>query len=146
MKFHRSSRETQPREQAIDPWLATLMHEPFIPYDEVPKHYGPKDTERDVRVDLGRVVSSSLGHDSWLPEGVKLLPDGRTIPSTDHVKNLARSRAYTESSDEPIRLRPFESPEDGEFYAVDEGRHRVAAAKLNQEPTIVAHVLRPREQ
>jgi len=146
MKFRRHQYpEAVAGEQAIDPWLAILTHAPFIPYEQVPKHYGPKDIERDVRVDLGRVVSSSLGRDSWIPEGMKSLHDGTIISSTEHVKNLARARGYNGGSDDPIRLRSFYDSEGAELYAVDAGRHRVAAAKLNQEPNIVADIARPRE-
>lgn len=142
MKLGRHN-QPQSAEHASDEWLASLGDRPFVALDRIA---GPKTVQKDQEVPLSRVVAGALGRDSWIPEGMKRLQDGTLVPSADYVKQLARERAYVGSNNDPLRVAAFYDNQGGEWYMVDSGRHRVTAAMLNNEPSIIADILRTQVQ
>jgi hypothetical protein len=127
-----------------DDQRAALKRKTYIPSGEIHKHGGLIVIEKDVEIVLDKIVGGPRGESSWALDGsVKRLQDGSTIESLEYAKQLARDRAYAQKTENSITLYPFIDESGSEWYGVEDGVHRIMAAKVNNEPFVLADIKRP---
>lgn len=150
MPIFRRRRQPEGEPEHEDEQRALLEAKPFVPQNLIQRVFGAHEVIRDEIVNLDQIVScSTSGDPTWYQAGqTKPITEGRQVryvDSYEYAGELALNRVYAMPIDNRISLRPFKDETGAEWYMVNDGKHRVMAAIMNNESYLTVDIERPYE-
>lgn len=123
-----------------------LRQLPFVPGSALQIIVGrATDIQYGVEVPLDRIVGSERRMTSWAGDNapLKRLEDDETTDSFSYAMAFAQNEGY-KTAPQPVTVTVFADAAGEIWGRVEDGTHRVMAAKANGETTLVAHLKQPR--
>jgi hypothetical protein len=125
--------------------LVALSSLPYVDLDLIERHRGAEVTRMpNVEFPVGRIISTKRAIDGWGSTGTKSTYDGRNVSSIDLALEFARNNI--DNPNQPVKIELFQD-DAGEYWGiVDDGTHRVMAAKVKAQDYLAVELSVPKYQ